>query len=429
MTAFLLICAGLLLLCAVPIGIALGTATLATIMAGGTFNALIITQKLMGGVNKFSLLAIPMFSLAGEIMSVGGTSDKLIYLANKVVGRFQGGLAMVATLASMFFGAISGSATATASAIGGIMVPPMERAGYRRDFSAAVIASSGLLGLIIPPSGTMLMYAIVADVSVIRMFTGGIIPGIIMGLSLMAVEYFVSKKQGYGKSTFELKEFESQSKGKVIFQSFLALLSPVIILGGIYSGKFTATEAAGVSVLYGLLIGYFVYKQLTLKESFRACVRTGISSSMILFLIGAASVFGWMLTVQQIPNMIVSAIKGITSSPQVVLLLINLALLVAGALLDNVAAITLLSPVLVPLVKAYGIDPTFFGIIMIINLSIGQITPPIGMNLFVSANIANVKLEAVIKQVIPFLLVLIVDLFLFTYVPGIVNFLPDLLLG
>ena len=429
MTAFLLICAGLLLLCAVPIGIALGTATLATIMAGGTFNALIITQKLMGGVNKFSLLAIPMFSLAGEIMSVGGTSDKLIYLANKVVGRFQGGLAMVATLASMFFGAISGSATATASAIGGIMVPPMERAGYRRDFSAAVIASSGLLGLIIPPSGTMLMYAIVADVSVIRMFTGGIIPGIIMGLSLMAVEYFVSKKQGYGKSTFELKEFESQSKGKIIFQSFLALLSPVIILGGIYSGKFTATEAAGVSVLYGLLIGYFVYKQLTLKESFRACVRTGISSSMILFLIGAASVFGWMLTVQQIPNMIVSAIKGITSSPQVVLLLINLALLVAGALLDNVAAITLLSPVLVPLVKAYGIDPTFFGIIMIINLSIGQITPPIGMNLFVSANIANVKLEAVIKQVIPFLLVLIVDLFLFTYVPGIVNFLPDLLLG
>lgn len=193
MTAFLLICAGLLLLCAVPIGIALGTATLATIMAGGTFNALIITQKLMGGVNKFSLLAIPMFSLAGEIMSVGGTSDKLIYLANKVVGRFQGGLAMVATLASMFFGAISGSATATASAIGGIMVPPMERAGYRRDFSAAVIASSGLLGLIIPPSGTMLMYAIVADVSVIRMFTGGIIPGIIMGLSLMVVEYFVSR--------------------------------------------------------------------------------------------------------------------------------------------------------------------------------------------------------------------------------------------
>ncbi|BDF68098.1 hypothetical protein CE91St43_20700 [Oscillospiraceae bacterium] len=429
MTAFLLICVGVLLLAAVPVGIALGSASLLTILAGGSLNALIITQKLMGGVNKFSLLAIPMFSLAGEIMSIGGTSDKLIYLANKVVGRFRGGLAMVATLASMFFGAISGSATATASAIGGIMVPPMERAGYRRDFSAAVIASSGLLGLIIPPSGTMLMYAIVADVSVLEMFTGGIIPGIIMGISLMIVEFFVSKKQGYGKSTFELEEFKTQKKSKIIVHSFLALLSPVIILGGIYSGKFTATEAAGVSVLYGLLIGYFVYKQLTFKDAFNACVKTGISSSTILFLIGAASVFGWMLTMQQIPTMITKAIQGLTSSPRVVLLLCNLALLVAGALLDNVAAITLLTPVLVPLVKAYGIDPTFFGIIMIINLSIGQITPPIGMNLFVAANIANVKLEAVIRQVIPFLLVLIFDLFLFTYVPGIVTFLPGLVLG
>lgn len=428
MTAFLLICVGILLLGAVPIGIALGSASLLTIVTEGAFNALIVTQKLMGGVNKFSLVAIPMFTLAGEVMSIGGVSDKLIYLANKVVGRFRGGLAMVTTLACMFFGAISGSATATAAAIGGIMVPPMERAGYRRDFSAAVIAASGLLGLIIPPSGTMLMYAIVADVSVLEMFTGGILPGIIMGLSLMVVEFFVAKRQGYGKSVFELEEFQNQSKTKIIIHSFLALLSPVIILGGIYSGKFTATEAAGIAVLYGVLVGYFIYKQLSLKEAFNCCIKTGISCSMILFLIGAAAVFGWMLTVQQIPVLITNAIQGFTSSPAVVLLMCNLALLVAGALLDNVAAITLLTPVLVPLVKAYGIDPTFFGIIMIINLSIGQITPPIGMNLFVSANISNVKLEAVVKQVIPFLLVLIADLFLFTYVPGIVTFLPNLLL-
>lgn len=428
MTAFLLICVGLLLLGAVPIGIALGSASLLTIVTEGAFNALIVTQKLMGGVNKFSLVAIPMFTLAGEVMSIGGVSDKLIYLANKVVGRFRGGLAMVTTLACMFFGAISGSATATAAAIGGIMVPPMERAGYRRDFSAAVIAASGLLGLVIPPSGTMLMYAIVADVSVLEMFTGGIVPGIIMGLSLMIVEYFVAKKQGYGKSVFELEEFKNQNKAKIIIHSFLALLSPVIILGGIYSGKFTATEAAGIAVLYGVLVGYFIYKQLSLKEAFNCCVKTGVSCSMILFLIGAAAVFGWMLTVQQIPAMITNTIQGITDSKYVVLLLCNVALLVAGALLDNVAAITLLTPVLVPLVKSYGIDPTFFGVIMIINLSIGQITPPIGMNLFVSANISNVKLEAVVKQVIPFLLVLIVDLFLFTYVPGLVTFLPNLLL-
>lgn len=428
MTAFLLICVGLLLLGAVPIGIALGSASLLTIVTEGAFNALIVTQKLMGGVNKFSLVAIPMFTLAGEVMSIGGVSDKLIYLANKVVGRFRGGLAMVTTLACMFFGAISGSATATAAAIGGIMVPPMERAGYRRDFSAAVIAASGLLGLVIPPSGTMLMYAIVADVSVLEMFTGGIVPGIIMGLSLMIVEYFVAKKQGYGKSVFELEEFKNQNKVKIIIHSFLALLSPVIILGGIYSGKFTATEAAGIAVLYGVLVGYFIYKQLSLKEAFNCCIKTGVSCSMILFLIGAAAVFGWMLTVQQIPAMITNTIQGITDSKYVVLLLCNVALLVAGALLDNVAAITLLTPVLVPLVKSYGIDPTFFGVIMIINLSIGQITPPIGMNLFVSANISNVKLEAVVKQVIPFLLVLIADLFLFTYVPSLVTFLPNLLL-
>lgn len=428
MTAFLLICVGLLLLGAVPIGIALGSASLLTIVTEGAFNALIVTQKLMGGVNKFSLVAIPMFTLAGEVMSIGGVSDKLIYLANKVVGRFRGGLAMVTTLACMFFGAISGSATATAAAIGGIMVPPMERAGYRRDFSAAVIAASGLLGLVIPPSGTMLMYAIVADVSVLEMFTGGIVPGIVMGLSLMVVEFFVAKKQGYGKSVFELEEFKNQNKAKIIIHSFLALLSPVIILGGIYSGKFTATEAAGIAVLYGVLVGYFIYKQLSLKEAFNCCIKTGVSCSMILFLIGAAAVFGWMLTVQQIPTMITNAIQGITDSRYVVLLLCNVALLIAGALLDNVAAITLLTPVLVPLVKSYGIDPTFFGVIMIINLSIGQITPPIGMNLFVSANISNVKLEAVVKQIIPFLLVLIADLFLFTYVPGLVTFLPNLLL-
>ena len=422
MTAFLLISTGILLLIAVPIGMAMGTASLLTILQGGTLNALIITQKLLSGVSKFSLLAIPMFTLAGEVMTLGGVSDKLIYLANRVVGRFKGGLSMVTTLACMFFGAISGSATATAAAIGGIMVEPMEKAGYKKEYTAAVIASSGLLGLIIPPSGTMLMYAIVADVSVLEMFTGGIIPGIIMGLSLMVVEYFRAKKNGYGTSELDIAEFHTQSKAKIVIQSFLALL------GGIYSGKFTATEAAGVSVLYGFIIGYFVFKQLNIKKAYEACVKTGISTSMILFLIGAAAVFGWMLTMQQIPNQIVAAISGITSSPAVVLLLVNLALFVAGALLDNVAAITLLTPVLVPLISAYGIDKTFFGIIMIINLSIGQITPPIGMNLFVSSSICEVRLEKVIRQVLPFLAVLIVDLFLFTYIPGIVTVLPNALL-
>ena len=302
MTAFLLIAAAILLLLAVPIGVSLGAASFLTIVAGGVFKTLIVTQKIMDGVNKFSLLAIPMFTLAGEVMTMGGISDKLIYLANKMVGKFKGGLSMVTTLACMFFGAISGSATATASAIGGIMCKPMEEAGYPRDYTAAVIGSSGLLGLIIPPSGTMLMYAIIADVSVIRMFTGGIIPGIIMGVSLMVIEYFRAKKHKYGLNKFEIEEFKTMSKNRMLVYSFLALLSPVIILGGIYSGKFTVTEAAGVAVLYGIIVGYFIFKKLTIKGILDACRKTGIGASMILFLIAAASVFGWMLTVQQIPN-------------------------------------------------------------------------------------------------------------------------------
>jgi C4-dicarboxylate transporter DctM subunit len=428
MTAFMLIVSGVLLILAVPIGVSLGAASWLTIVVGGTFKTIIVAQKIMDGVNKFSLLAIPMFTLAGEIMTLGGVSDKLVFLANKIVGRFKGGLSMVTTLACMFFGAISGSATATAAAIGGMLCDPMEKSGYPRDYTAAVIGSSGLLGLIIPPSGTMLMYSIIADTSVIRMFTSGIIPGIIMGVSLMAVEWYRAKKHGYGEGNVEISDYQGISKTRLIVYSFLALMSPAIILGGIYSGKFTVTEAAGVSVLYGALVGYLIYKKLTLRNILDACRNTGIGSAMILFLIGAASIFGWMLTVQQIPNKLVTLISGVTTSPAVVLLLCNIILLVAGALLDNVAAITLLTPVMVPLVKAYGIDPHFFGLIMIVNLSIGQITPPIGMNLFVASNICGVKVDKTIKQNWPFIITLVIDLFLFTYVPALVNFLPNMIL-
>jgi C4-dicarboxylate transporter DctM subunit len=402
-------------------------ASLLTILQSPGLNWLIVTQKLLNGVNHFSMLAIPFFILAGDIFSTGGVSGRLLYLANRLVGRFTGGLSMVATLAAAFFGAISGSSAATTAAIGGIMIPSMKKAGYARDYSAAVVAASGLLGIIIPPSGTMLMYAVIANVSILEMFTGGVIPGIIMALSLMAVEYFRAKKRGYGQSQFEIEEFKNKRRSSIIFESFAALLSPVIILGGIYAGVFTATEAAGVAVLYGLLVSYFLYKQLRLKDLYKNCVSAGISTSMIMFLIGSAAVFGWVLTVQQVPTKIVSAIRAFTDSPYTVLLLCNLVLLVAGALLDNPAAITLLTPVLVPLVKSYGIDPTFFGLIMIINLAIGQITPPIGMNLFVAANISGIKVEKIVVQVIPFLLVLVVDLFIFTYVPQLVTFLPSLM--
>ncbi len=429
MSGFLLLSVAILLFLSVPIGIALGAASWLTLTVDGNIPTLIVTQKMMTGINHFTLIAIVFFILAGEVMTEGGVSKKLILLANTMVGKLSGGLAMVATLSAMFFGAISGSSAATTAAIGGIMIPTMSKAGYKKEFSAAVIASSGLLGLLIPPSGTMLLYAVIANTSVLEMFIGGIIPGLIMGASVMVTSYVISKKNHYGELTLDEEDEPKENKGKLLFHSFAALMSPVIILGGIYSGVFTATEAAGVAVLYGLLVGYFIFKQLTLRKIYGTFVKTGISASVILFLIGAASVFGWLLTVQQIPSKLIMAITSITDSPLVVLLLINIALFIAGAMLDNVAAITLLTPVLVPLVTSYGIDPTFFGIIMVINLAIGQITPPIGMNLFVASNISGVKLEKIVKQILPYLAVLIANLFLFTYIPGIVTFLPNLVLG
>ncbi|MBN2287078.1 MAG: TRAP transporter large permease [Tissierellales bacterium] len=427
MTTVLLATMGIFLLLSIPIGIALGGASWLALVIEGKIPALIVTQRLMSGINHFTMIAVIFFILAGEVMTEGGISKKLVALANRLVGKLPGGLAMVATLSAMFFGAISGSSAATTAAIGGIMMPTMDKAGYKRDFSSAVIAASGLLGLLIPPSGTMLLYAVIANTSVLEMFLAGIIPGVFMGLCLMVTSYIISKKRGYGSVPLK-EEVSEDSKGKVIFHSFLALLSPVIILGGIYSGAFTATEAAGIAVLYGLIVGYFLLKQLTLKNIYRSFVKTGISSSVILFLIGAAAVFGWLLTIQQIPNKLIMFISGFTDSPAVVLLLVNISLLIAGALLDNVAAITLLTPVLVPLVVSFGIDPTFFGVIMIINLAIGQITPPIGMNLFVASNISGVKLEKIVVQVIPYLVVLIANLMLFTYVPWFVTFLPNLVM-
>ncbi len=430
MSAILLVSVAILLLCAVPIGIALGSAAFLTLKVQGTIPAIIVTQKLMSGINHFTLLAVTFFILAGEVMTEGGVSKKLVVLANSMVGKFTGGLSMVATLAAMFFGAISGSSAATTAAIGGIMVPPMDKAGYEKDYSAAVVASSGLLGLIIPPSGTMLLYAVIANVSVLRMFVGGIFPGLIMGASLMVVQVFIAKKKNYGKLPFDLEEGETKTGKKLaMFHSFTALLSPIIILGGIYSGAFTATEAAGIAVLYGILVGYFIYKQLTLKQFYKSLVRTGISSSVIIFLIGASSVFGWLLAVQQIPTQLTLAIQSFTDSPLIVLLLVNVSLFIAGALLDNVAAITLLTPVLVPLIESYGIDPMYFGLIMIINLAIGQITPPIGMNLFVASNITGISLERIVLRILPFLFVLIANLFLFIFVPQIITFLPKLLIG
>lgn len=416
--------AGFLLL-SVPIAVSLGGASLLGIAFKTTIPTFIVAQRMVGGINKFPILALIFFILAGNVMTECGVSGKLVKFANTFVGKVSGGLAIVSTLAAMFFGAISGSSAATTAAIGSIMIPYMKEAGYKQDFSAAVIASSGLLGLLIPPSGTMILYAIIADVSILQLFIAGIVPGLIIGASLMVTEYFISKKRGY--KTVAVEE-NAVPRSRIFRDSLFALLSPLIILGGIYSGLFTPTEAAGVAVFYGLFVGTFIYRDMSLKRLFNVCYSSALSSAVIMFLISTASIFAWLLATQQIPQQLIKVVTSVSTDPRIVLLLVNVGLLIAGTFLDNVAAITLLTPILHPLVVSLGIDPVFFGVVMITNLAIGQVTPPVGMNLFVASNISKIPIERIAREAIPFILVLIADLMLITYIPGLITFLPNLLL-
>lgn len=421
-TLFLLF--GVLIVFSVPVSIALGLASIITISIFMDVPMMVVIQRVYQGADSFSLMAIPFFILAGNIMSSGGVSKRLVDVAEGFFGRMKGGLALVATGASVFFGAISGSAPATTAAIGSIMVPQMEEKGYDKEFAAATVASSGTIGLLIPPSITMILYGVVANVSIGKLFLGGIIPGILMAIALGIVEVIIARKRNYVSNVpIDMKEILRRIK-----KSILALLMPVIILGGIYGGIFTPTEAAVVAVVYGFIIAIFVYRQLDFTGFKKVLLSSAKSAAVIMYLVATASVFSYILSSEKIPQKISAVILGISTEPLIALFLIAIMLLIVGTFLDNAVAMVLLTPVFAPAIAKLGIDPVFFGVFMVLALAIGQITPPVGLCLFVACDMAKVSIEQLSKNVIFPLIALLIVLLIVMFFPFLVTVIPNAVL-
>jgi len=416
----------ILMLLNIPLAIVMGLSSVAALVLTSNIPLLVVPQRLFTATDSFPLMAVPFFILAGALMEGGGISRRLITLVKMLVGSMTGGMGMVCVLACMFFSAISGSAVATVAAIGSIMIPAMIEAGYDKNFSAAVAASAGSIGFIIPPSIPMVTYGVVGGVSIGKVFLGGFGSGITVGLALMLVVYFISKKRGYRGAE---EKFSAIEVLKAALDAFWALLMPFIILGGIYGGVFTPTEAAAVAVAYGLIIGFFVYKDLTIKDIPRIFIKTAVNTSVVMLIIATATLFGWLLTSERIPNAIGNAVLSVSQNKYVVLLMINVVLLIIGLFMEANAAILILAPIFLPMVVKLGVDPVFFGVVMVVNLAIGLFTPPVGAILFVTCSICDITLENLSKALIPFVIAMIAALFLITYVPSISMFLPNMLMS
>lgn len=415
----------LILTTGASIGVGLALSSAIVLYAIMDMPLLVVVQRMFTSVDSFAFMAVPFFMLAGAFMSAGGVTRRIVDFAMCLVGALAGGLALVVAVAGMFFAALSGSSAATTAAIGAAMIDEMEKRGYPRSFAAAVVASGGTVGIVIPPSITMVVYGSIANTSIGDLFMGGFAPGILMGVSMCLVSWVISKRNGYkGEGEFSLRRTWLSFK-----ECFWALMMPVIILGGIYGGIFTPTEAAAVAAVYGACVGFFVYKELTIKDLPKTLLSAAFNTTMIMFVVGAANLFGWILTSAQVPHMLAQSFANLTSSPIVFLMLVNVLLLFIGTLINASAAIVILTPILLPVALTMGIDPLFFGVLMVVNLAIGCITPPVGLDLFIVASITGISIDKITAKVMPYLLILLVDLVLLTYFPSIITFLPELLRG
>lgn len=394
-----------------PIAIAIGFSSLLGIVVQGSFPPMMVIQKMFGGMDSFFLMAVPLFMFTGVIMEAGGISERIIEFANALVGWLPGGLAAVTIVSAMFFAGISGSAAADAAAVGTILIPAMKDSGYESDFAAAVQASGGSIGVIIPPSIPMIIFGFLTGASIGQLFAGGILPGALIGISLIIVATVISRRKGYASTTvFSLKEVRHTFR-----KALLALGAPVIILGGILFGIFTATESAAVAVVYALAVGMLVYRKIGVKDLFPIFRDGAITSAIVMFIIGTASVFSWIAAVEDIPAHLAGSLLSITKDPVYLLLLINLVLLIAGTFVETTASLILLVPMITVLLPSLHIDMIQLGVIVVTNLAIGMLTPPMGICLIVSCSISGDSLGAISRRVVPFLLILLVDLLIISF--------------
>lgn len=409
----------------VPIAFSIGISALLTMLVSISPEPAFTTlaQRMATGVDSFALLAIPFFILAGQLMNKGGIATRLIDFAKVMVGSLPGGLAYVNILASMLFGAISGSSVAAASAIGGIMAPRMEKEGYSKPFGAAVNITAATTGMIIPPSNILIVYSLASGgVSIAALFVAGYIPGLVIGLSLMAVAGFISYKKKYPVGeTVSLKEAALK-----FLDATPSLLLLFIVIGGIIAGIFTATEASAVAVFYTLVLSVFIYRQVKIKDLPDILMDTVITTAIVMLLIGTSMGMSWVMSFENIPQAVSEALLSFSSNKFVVLIIINLILLFVGIFMDMTPAVLIFTPIFLPVVTALGVDPTHFGIIMVLNLCIGLCTPPVGSVLFVGCGVANISISKVIKPLIPLFIAMLIALILVTYIPALSLWLPGL---